>query len=116
MHRTAVLATAVLAGSLTLTGCSSSTPTATASTVADDGANLACSHFRNVMGDVSKGILTDTQLRAKIQQVYDNAQVSTKPGIATGAQAMLAAATANDGTAFTNAAAGFSDACVKLGD
>ena len=68
------------------------------------------------MSDASKGLLTDAEIRTKIQQVYDNAQVSTKPGIATDAQAMLAAATANDGTAFTNAAAAFSDDCVKLGD
>lgn len=116
MNRTTTLAAVTIAAALALAGCSSDTPTATASTVADDAANLACTHFRNIMSDISKGLLTDAEIRTKIQQVYDTAQVSTKPGIAPDAQAMLAAATANDGTAFTNAAAAFSDACTKLGD
>jgi len=66
------------------------------------------------MGDFSKGILTDTQMRDKIQEVYNNASVSKNKGIPDGATAMLAAATANDGTAFMTAAAGFNTACNAL--
>jgi len=113
--RTTILATVAIAATFALTGCSSSTPATTSPTIADDGASLACSHFRNVMGDASKGLLTDAELRTKIQEVYDSAHVSANPGIASDAQAMLAAATANDGTAFTNAIAAFSDACVAVG-
>lgn len=33
----------------------------------------ACSHFRNVAGDQTRGILTDSQLLAKMQEVADDA-------------------------------------------
>jgi len=116
MNRTTILATLAVAATLALAGCSSDTPAATSPTIADASAELGCAHFRNVMGDISKGILTDAEIRTKIQQVYDTARVSENPGIAPDAQAMLAAATANDGTAFASAAADFAKACTAVGN
>jgi ABC-type Fe3+-hydroxamate transport system substrate-binding protein len=105
-----------LAATLTLAGCSSDTPTATSSTEADAGAGLACTHFRNVMGDAAKGLLTDAELRTKIQEVYDSAHVSASPGVASGAQSMLAAVTAGDPTAFTAASTAFDTTCKAVGN
>ena len=42
-----------------------------------DDSSLARDHFRNVMGDGSKGILTDEELRGKLQEVNDNAIIGT---------------------------------------
>jgi hypothetical protein len=125
---TALAALAVLA----LAGCSSSAPAPTVSATvasapavkavvpkpakpaADAPAQLACGHFTNVMGDFSKGILTTAEMRAKIQEVYDNASVSANKGIPDGATAMLAAVTADDGTAFLTASNAFMTACNAL--
>lgn len=82
---------------------------------ADASAELGCTHFRNIMGDVSAGILTDAELRTKIKEVYDTAYVSENAGVPDGARAMLAAITAEDSTAFLAAATAFDGACRAVG-
>ncbi len=81
---------------------------------ADGGAYLACSKAVSVLDDASRGLLTDAELRTKMQGIYADAQVSSDPGIASNAQAMLAALTAGDSDSFTTAASAFVDACNKL--
>lgn len=56
----------------------------------DASAQLACTHWRNVESDIRAGILTDAEIRTKIQEVYNDAQYSDTPGIAQGAQNLLA--------------------------
>lgn len=82
---------------------------------ADASAELGCGHFRNIMGDVDAGILTDAELRTKFKEVYDTAYVSENPGIAEDARAMLAAITAGDGDPLVAAATAFSAACNAVG-
>lgn len=82
---------------------------------ADGSAILACTHFRNVINDAIKGVLTDEELRAKIKQVYDTASVSENAGIPDGAQALLAAATSGNPDAFNAAASTFDSACNAVG-
>lgn len=96
-----------------LSGCSS-TPT-DPTQVANDYAGISCDHFRNVMSDEASGILSNSELRDKIKQVYGDSQGATAAGITSGAQAMLAAVTADDGTAFMAAATTFSGACDATG-
>jgi hypothetical protein len=94
---------------------SSSTPTkrpTPAPATADASAKVACRHWRNVVGDISKGILSDEEIRTKVQEVYDSAWVSEEPGIAEGAEAVLRAVTMDDGEAFLAAMGDFTDACV----
>lgn len=97
----------------------SSTPdnsAAQATSVAQDAsAIMACDHFANVWTDYGKGILSTPELRDKIKQVYGDAQYATSAGIADGAQALLAAATVDDGNAFWTAASAFSNACQTIG-
>jgi hypothetical protein len=80
----------------------------------DAGAKLACTHFRNVAGDVSAGILTLPEVRDKLREVYDTARVSSAPGIATGAQEMLAAITAGDLDDLARDVRAFAGACNSL--
>ena len=54
--------------------------------------SLACDHFRNVAYDVSRGLLTDREMREKLKEVYDNASIAT-PRIRSAAEKMLAGAT-----------------------
>ena len=82
---------------------------------ADASAELGCGHFRNIMGDVSAGILTDAELRTKIKEVYDTAYVSENAGIPDAARAMLAAITADDSNAFVAAVTAFDGACRAVG-
>ncbi len=53
---------------------------------------LACTHFRNVAGDVSKGVLTDAELRKKLKEIDDNAIIATLE-VQRAATAMLAGIT-----------------------
>jgi hypothetical protein len=107
------LAAATILG-FALTGCAAGTSDASTSN-ADGAAQLACTHFRNVMGDLSKGILTNDELVTKMQEVYNDASISTDPGIPDGSQALLAAATADDPTAFNAAITAFGTSCSLVG-
>jgi hypothetical protein len=82
----------------------------------DASAQLACTHFHNIRGDVQAGILTDAELRKKLKEVYNDAWVSETPGVAPAATAMLRAITQGDETEFPSAVANFIAACdpVKL--
>jgi hypothetical protein len=104
-------------------GCSAlvqnNTPSSSSSTSGSGGDNstrASCSHFRDIASDISKGILSDTEIRSKMQEVYDSASVSLDPGIPDGAQALLAAATAGDPTALATAISAFSTSCSNVGD
>lgn len=59
------------------------------------------------------GLLTDAELREKLQEVHDDARVSDVPGIASNARAMLAGATS--GSVPASAVEGFGDACRSIG-
>jgi energy-converting hydrogenase Eha subunit E len=102
------------AGGNKTTPSAASAATATTPT-ADAGAQLGCDHFRNVMSDVAAGLLTDSELRTKIKQVYESAYVSTNTGIAPAATVMLAAVTAGDTNGLNSAIKDFGTACTDLG-
>jgi hypothetical protein len=80
-------------------------------TKGDASARLACGHFYNVLGDVRDGVLTDFELREKLREIHDTARVSETPGIASSAQAMLAAATTGTSSDVLDAASRMVDAC-----
>lgn len=80
----------------------------------DASADLACTHFRNVAADAGAGILAYDELREKLQEVYDDARYSEEPGIAEGAERMLADATAVSGT-LPDSMRAFADACSAIG-
>jgi hypothetical protein len=56
-----------------------------------------------------------SELRGKLQDVNRDASVSESAAIRTGARAMLAAVTADDGEALLSSAKQFSDACRSFG-
>jgi hypothetical protein len=87
--------------------------TSVAEPEADASAQLACRHFRNVMGDLE--ILSTPELREKIGEVHENANVSQEPGVAPAAREMLAAATADDGDRFMTAIGDMHNACTDAG-
>lgn len=104
MKLIAIAATALIA----LGACSSSGPSPS------EGSSLACDHFRNVMGDVSKGLLSDEELRTKLKQVYDDSDIAT-PGVQSAAQAMLSADTNGDQQGVLAAAGDMDKACTAAG-
>ena len=83
--------------------------------VPDAGAQLSCGHFRNVVGDISKGLLTDAEGHAKFQQIYSLARGSAIVAINTDAQTMLAADVSGDPTALATAMVAFSNTCTTAG-
>lgn len=116
-----ITAMAIIMVVLVLGGCSTvseSTPTvapvALTPTV-DGSADLACGHFRDIMRDVSDGILTDAELRTKIREVYNTARSSENAGIAEYAKAMLSTITQGDIPGFTTVIGQFAAACNEIG-
>lgn len=78
---------------------------------ADSGAQLACRHFRDAANDYSDGILTMDELRGRLVDVDDDAQLSDEPGISSNARRMLAAATAGNESDLADAVTAFNAAC-----
>lgn len=105
VKRLAIVALLVLAGCSPSSGGSSG----------DASANLACTHFRDVASDAANGLLTDTELRGKLQEVYGDAKYSDSPGIASGAQRMLRDVTNGDSADMNQAIPAFGDACTAAG-
>ncbi len=85
---------------------SSSTPTPDAS--------LACDHYRNVMTDIGKGVLTPAEIRTKTKEISDNAAIAPA-AVQTAATQMLAATTADNGDAFLKASSAMDSACSAAG-
>ena len=116
MYKTLLAVPAILV-TLVLSGCGSSSPTASAPAQPKDDilAKSSCEHFRNVASDATKGLLTDAELRVKLKEVYGDAQYATSDGIASGAQEMLSAITSGDSAALSAAITAFDLACKAAG-
>ncbi len=82
---------------------------------ADASTQLSCGHFRNVMGDIGNGLLTDSEIREKTKQFYDTGQRSDIPKIRLSTQRMLAAITTGDTDAYIAAAKSMSATCRTVG-
>ena len=79
-----------------------------------DQSSLACNHFRNVLGDVQDGVLTDTELREKLKEVESNASIAS-PGVQTAARQLLAAATSGSSEEISAAGGKLLAACSVAG-
>lgn len=81
----------------------------------DAPAELACMHFRNVAGDASSGLLTDAEVRSKLQEVHDDARLADTPEIRRKSEEMLAAFTQGSEGQAAEAVREFGEACDDLG-
>jgi hypothetical protein len=111
-----IVIVAVIGGCSAMAVNTDTSSSSSSSAGGDTSTQASCSHFRDIASDMSKGILTDTEIRSKMQEVYDTASISLDPGIPDGAQALLAAATAGDPTALATAISAFSTSCSNVGD
>lgn len=82
---------------------------------ADGSTQLACEHFRNVMGDVGNGLLTVPELREKTKEFYSTGQRSEISQVRTATRQMLAAITAGDTDAYMAASKRMDAACDQMG-
>lgn len=82
---------------------------------ASASAELACEHFRNIMGDVSDGVLTDSELREKLKEVDSDAYVADEADIVAASRDMLAAATTGGVSDLTVAVTDMDSACENAG-
>ena len=82
-------------------------------------AAIACSDFRKTINEVSKGLLTNSELQHRIGSVYDNARLATLNSVSPkppddfgpSAEEMLRSTIENDHKSFVSAADRFSSAC-----
>jgi hypothetical protein len=80
----------------------------------DNQAFLACTHFRNVMADVDAGILTDVELRKKLQEVNDDARLSDVERVRVASVALLRAMTIGDPSGLPGARRDMTVACIGV--
>ena len=78
----------------------------------DNIAGLACDHFRNASGDAAAGLLTDSELRDKMKEVYDDS-FGAGDAIHSAAQELLAEITS--GNLSDTAIYALGDACEAKG-
>lgn len=74
---------------------------------------LACAHFTDVVTDIGNGLLTPSEVRQKLKEVYDDASIAS-PAVLASSRRLLAAYTADpDDTGPILAAMGeLKDACL----
>lgn len=102
MRRT--LTTGVLALlALTAAACGTSSSSSSA-----NKSVMACGHWNNIKGDVSAGILTDSELRSKISEVRSAA---TTPAVESAATELLSGITAHSTSRITSGAKALNTAC-----
>jgi hypothetical protein len=82
---------------------------------ADASTQASCQHFRNVIGDVGQGVLSDAELRDKFKEVNDSASVSERADIRAGGVAMLRAITTGTTEDLLKAVGQFDKACDRAG-
>lgn len=92
---------AVLGVLISMWGNSGSTPESDSDRAVGQS-SLACDHFRNIMVDVQNGVLTDAEIRGKLQEVEDNASIATDE-VQQAAIGMLAAITQGNTEGLTRA-------------
>jgi hypothetical protein len=107
MRRSLTIASLMLA-TLTAAGCGG---TKSSSSRSPEGeSTLACGHWANIRSDVRAGILTDSELRAKIGEVRSSA---TSSPVRSAATTLLAGVTANSKTTMTAGYTALNEACSK---
>jgi len=82
-------------------------------------AAIACSDFRKTINEVSKGLLTNSELQQRFGSVYDHARLATLNSVSPkppddfgpSAEEMLRSTIENDHKSFVSAADRFSSAC-----
>jgi hypothetical protein len=77
--------------------------------------SLPCNHFRNVMRDISKGILSTPEIRQKMKEVNGLTDISQPADVQSAAIGLLAAATQDDAAAFLTAVSAMDKACSAAG-
>lgn len=77
----------------------------------DASAKFACGKMIRAFDDANKGILTMGELRDRVKDAYEDAEVSESPGIESSAERVLAAVTSVDPDAFAAASMDMMRAC-----
>ncbi len=81
----------------------------------DGGAELACSRFNELANDVRDGVLSEAELRPRVQDIEEAARASDEPGMANSARRILAAVTsADEADGLTDAMNDFQTACAEV--
>lgn len=111
-----ITAVIIFSGLCALTGaCATGVASGSSASSSRNDSTLACEHFRNIAYDASNGLLTPTELRTKLKQVYSNAAIAT-PAVQLAAQRMVAASTSLNYTALGNAVEAMGSACTATGN
>lgn len=80
----------------------------TASNSSSGKSLMACGHWNNIKGDVTAGILTDAELRAKVNEVRSSA---SSKDVESAATELLAGITANSTSKIESGASRLNAAC-----
>ncbi|CAB5238961.1 unannotated protein [freshwater metagenome] len=100
--------------SVVLAGCGSSSDKNANQSIVNDLGSKACSAFQKTLKELDAGILTDTELREKIKDVYSDAQLSDEPVLTQSVTTLLAAVTMSDVDGFNLAVEDVSSVCTGM--
>ena len=78
----------------------------------DASAQLACRDFYDVAAEAD--LMNDAELRGRLQDLWNTAEISATPGIAESARAMLETVTSGDIDAFEGAVGDMEAACANV--
>jgi hypothetical protein len=81
----------------------------------DASASLACGNFYSALVDLESGVLTDAELRARLQDVYRDAKYSELPSVRDAASGMLSAMTGGSAADLADAINHMRSACSSAG-
>ena len=94
-----------------MASCAEAEPESTATTESI----LACSTFQGVAGDYSQGLMTDREMRQKMKQVYDEANIASSD-VRQNALIALRAATQGNEARFSDAVISLAESCNAAAD
>lgn len=105
--RRVLIITSLTLVTLTIGACGTSSSSSSASS-GGKGSVMACGHWNNIKGDISDGILTDSEIRSKVSEVRDSA---TSSSVKSAATSLLAGITSRSKSEITAGATALNAAC-----
>lgn len=96
-----------------LSGSDSDEPTAVGP-VDDASARVACRNWESLVRDAARGVMTDAEIRAELQEIESSARVSENETVRLQSERALAALTQGDTEGFDLAAERLTNACARI--
>lgn len=100
--------TGLTLATLAIGACGTSSSSSSSASSGGKASVMACGHWDNIKGDISDGILTDSEIRSKVSEVRDSA---TSSSVKSAATSLLAGITSRSKSDIAAGAVALNSAC-----